>query len=156
RRHVASWCSSLRPRRRRQMRPSTPPLPHCPADTADPDQERHERNVGELQPAIEAVDILAQSALNLAQLAPGCQHVAAELFDGLAIALADDDIAALSSVLELGKLVLHLFELGGERLLLLTIAPLRVPAQIVDKLERAVFGAATAQRDEGIRARQIV
>src|SRR5262249_32597676 len=48
------------------------------------------------------------------------------------------------------------FELGGERLLLLTIAPLRVPAQIVDKLERAVFGAATAQRDEGIRARQIV
>ena len=114
------------------MWPSAPPLPHCPADAADPDQERHERDIGELQPAIEAVDILAQRTLNLAQLAADCQHVTAELFDGLAIALADDDIATLPSVLELGKLVLHLFEFGGERLLLLAIAPLRVPAQIVD------------------------
>src|SRR5262245_12084897 len=108
------------------MRPGAPPLAHCPTDAADPDQEGHERDVGELQPAVEAVDVLAQSALDLAQLATGRQHVATELFDGLAIALADDDIAALPGVLKLGELVLHLFELGGERLLLLPIAPLRV------------------------------
>src|SRR5262249_11625327 len=146
-RRVAPWCLSLRNGRRRQMRSGTPPLAHCPTDAADPDQERHERDVGKLQPAVEAVDVLAQSALDLAQLAAGRQHVDAEPFDGLAIALANDDIAALPGVLKLGKLVLHLFELGGERLLLLAIAPLRVAAKIVDKLERAVLGTAAAQRD---------
>src|SRR5262245_56028946 len=134
------------------MRPSTPSLPHRPADAADPDQQRHERDVGELQPAVEAVDVLAQSALHLAQLPTCRQHVAAELFDGLPIALADNDVATLARTFELGKLILHLFELGGERLLLLAIAPLRFAAQIVDKLERAVLGPGAAVRDVRGRA----
>ena len=59
-------------------------------------------------------------------------------------------------LLELGELVLHLLQLGGQRLLLLAVAPLGVAAQLVDELEGAVLGAAAAQRDQGIRARQVV
>ena len=64
--------------------------------------------------------------------------------------------AALARLLELGELVLHLLELGGERLLLLAVAPLGVAAQLVDELEGAVLGAAAAQRDQRLRARQVV
>ena len=65
-------------------------------------------------------------------------------------------VAALAGLLELGELVLHLLQLGGERLLLLAVALLGVAAQLVDELEGAVLGAAAAQRNQRIRARQVV
>ena len=98
----------------------------------------------------------AQRALHLAQLASDRQHVAAELLDRLPIVLAQDHRAAFASLLELGELVLHLLELGGERLLLLAVAALGVAPQLIDELERAVLGAAPAQRDQRLRAREVV
>src|SRR5262249_18440069 len=109
----ASWAVPLGGRGGWQRRPRTPPLPDGPTYAADPDQQGHERDIGELEPAVEAVDILAQSPFHLAQLAPGRQHVAAELLDGLAVTLADDGIAAFARTLELGELILHFFEFGG-------------------------------------------
>ena len=50
-----------------------------------PDQQGDGGDVGELEHAVEAIDILAQLALDLAQLAPDRQHVQLELFDLLAL-----------------------------------------------------------------------
>ena len=132
------------------------PVHRRPAQPAEADQQRHQRDVGELEPAVEAVDVLAQRPLHLAQLAPDRQHVAAELLDRLPVASLRIRLPPSPVLLELGQLVLHLLQLGRQRLLLLAVAALGLAAQVVDELERAVLGAAAAQRDQRIRARQVV
>src|SRR5262245_65549546 len=66
-----------------------------PADPSQTDQERHGGNVGELQRAIKLVDVFPQLALDVAQLAPQHQHLAAELLDGLFVLLGQHDALSL-------------------------------------------------------------
>src|SRR5262245_10214698 len=61
--------------------------PVGPADAGQPDQQWHGGDVDELQYAVEAVDVLAQLALHVAQLALGRHQVGAELLDLLPVLL---------------------------------------------------------------------
>ena len=63
---------------------------------------------------------------------------------------------ALAGLLELGELLLHLLQLGGERLLLVAEAALGVAAQLVDQLEGAVADAAAPERDQRVGAGQVL
>ena len=50
----------------------------------------------------------------------------------LAVDLIQDQVTSFARVLELGELLLHLLQLGGQRLLFLAVATLGLPAQLED------------------------
>ena len=125
-------------------------------DRAEPDQQRHRSDVGELQHAVEPVDVGAHGELDVAQLAADAQHLRAELLDRLAVLVGEDDVAALTLLLEAGELLLRLLELGLERQLLLAELLLGVAADVVDDLERTGLDAAPAQVAQRLAAGQVL
>src|SRR5690606_6060332 len=119
-----------------------------PTRSANAEQQRHRADIGEFQPGIEAVDVLAQRSLHLTQISANGQHLSAEPFDGLPLFICQDDRFAFADALELGELILQLLELRRQRLLLLAIAALRIAADFGHELEWPVDDAAATQREQ--------
>ncbi len=129
---------------------------HRPADADEADRERHERDIGELEPAVEAVDVVAQRKLDVAQLAPRRQHLAAEFLDGLPLSIRQDDRAAFAGGFELLQLLLDVAQLLGQRLLLLAEVALGIAPDALDERERALLDAAAPKRDELVASREVL
>src|SRR5690606_32593523 len=95
-----------------------PTADESPPNGAGTEQQRHGPDVGELEPSIEAVDVLAQGALHLAQFAAHGQHFSAEPLDGFPLLVGEDDGLAFAHLLKPRELILQLLELVSQRLLL--------------------------------------
>src|SRR5512146_1782614 len=123
------------PSRRRARLPLAPPhAQDAEADRREPDEDRHERDIEEFRPGLEAVDILAQRELHLAQLAADLDHVGAEIVERLLLLRGHRDARARALLAQLLDLVLRRLELRLEIFLGRLVARVRDALDVVDEL----------------------
>jgi len=122
---------------------------------ADPDPDRHEADVDELERGFESLDVLAQRMAHIPQLAADADPLLGEFDDRVSLVLGEDDLVTLAGA-KLGKPRLGLLETLQELLLFLPEAKFRILAKLVDDGERAQEPAPAADADEIAAPRQVV
>src|SRR6185437_5907530 len=143
------------PLRRRARLPLAPPhAQDAEADRRQADKDRHQRDIEELRPSLQPVDVLAQRELHLAQLAADLDHVGAEIVERLLLLRRQRDARTRALLAQLLDLVLGLLELGLETFLGRLVARIRDALDVVDELERPCRGAAAPEADEIVAPRK--
>src|SRR5690348_386015 len=129
-----------------------PAQPHDPDDDGDDaHQDRNKRDIEELQPHLQPVDLLIERELHVAQLLTGLQHLAAEALERRSLLRGELDVARLVA-LKILDLRLGGFELVLQLVLLGAVAAVGVALDVLHDLEGAGRGAAAAQADEVVAA----
>src|SRR5512147_2122897 len=131
---------------------------HDAADAAH--DERDRGDVDELDPFFQPFDIAAQRVLDITELLAHGQHFAAEALDRRLVVGAQHHFAArpalrVARLLDAGELLLQFLQPLLQFLFLGAVEGLGVAAQRLDKSERTIRRAATAQPDQRLGVGQV-